>query len=294
MYSFIVRWTTLKIQENASPQEITLTSSSPKNSVVIVLSVIFIFLAGLGFVYYQGRTAIPERINVLSPSNETRLTTVSRGDFSAFVAAVGEVQLDVMDFSQPMPLDPPPQGWWHRKFLTRAPMDMSFQRMEGEHGLRLATDNSASMLFRFVEVDLGRYPLLAWRWLIENPIDTDEDELTRAGDDHPARLFVGFSNAENDRRALEIIWGNELSAGDYKYIGTFPHYVANGGNANVGQWYDEEINLLDIYQELWPDDVDPRITDIGLFCDSDETNDDSVAWFSYVRLLQQFDLPERL
>lgn len=33
---------------------------------------------------------------------------------------------------------------------------------------------------------------------------------------------------------MEIIWGNKLKAGDYKYIDKFPHYVADGGNDNVG------------------------------------------------------------
>ena len=264
-----------------------------KKKFVIGLLVTVILLVSLGFIYYQDRTAIPERSNVFKPSTDARLTTISRDNFSAFVSIVGEMELNVMDFSEPMSLDPPPEGWWHRKFLTRAPMAMSFGSIDGEHGLRLATDNSASMLFRFVDVNLERYPLLAWRWLIEDPIETDQNELTRAGDDHPARLFISFRNGANERRAMEIIWGNKLSAGDYKYIGGFPYYVANGGDENVGEWHDEEINLLAIYHEIWPDDdAAPRITEIGLFSDSDETNDDSVAWFSYVHLVQKFDLPD--
>ena len=273
----------------------TVITSNIKKNFMIGLLVTVVLLLSMGFIYYQDRTAIPERSNVLKPSDKARLTTISRDNFSAFVSVVGEIELNVMDFTKPMPLDPPPEGWWHRKFLTRAPMDMSFESIDGVHALRLATDNSASMLIRFVEVNLERYPLLAWRWLIEDPIETDKDELTRAGDDHPARLFISFRNAANERRAMEIIWGNKLRAGDYKYIGGFPHYVANGGNDNVGEWHDEEVNLLEIYREIWPeDDGTPRITEIGLFCDSDETNDDSVAWFSYVHLMQQFDLPEPL
>lgn len=263
-----------------------------KNRFMIGLLLAVVLLASLAFTYYQARSAIPERNNVLKPSDEASLTTVTGANFSAFVSLVGEMELNVMDFRETMSLDPLPEGWWHRKFLTRAPMSMSFGYMDGDHALRLATANSASILLRFVDVDLKRYPLLAWRWLIEEPIDTDKDELTRAGDDHPARLFISFRNVANERRAMEVVWGNKLGAGDYKYIERFPHYVANGGNENVGDWHDEEINLLDIYNEIWPeDDVTPHITEIGLFADSDETNDDSVAWFSYVNLKQQFDLP---
>jgi hypothetical protein len=265
--------------------------NSKKNFVVGLVAALILLGSG-GFIYYQDRLIKPERSNVLKPSDEAALTTLSRDNFSALVSLVGEMELSVMDFSEPMPLEPLPEGWWHRKFLTRAPMSLSFGSIEGEHGLRLATDSSASVLLRFVDVNLERYPLLVWRWLIEDPIETDENELTRAGDDHPARLFISFRNVANETRAMEVIWGNKLRAGEYKYIGGFPHYVANGGSENVDQWIDEEISLLDIYREIWPeDDAAPYIDEIGLFADSDETNDDSVAWFAYVQLSQKIDLP---
>ena len=35
---------------------------------------------------------------------------------------------------------------------------------------RFETRDSASMLFRHVDIDLVAYPMLAWRWYIELPI----------------------------------------------------------------------------------------------------------------------------
>jgi hypothetical protein len=120
---------------------------------------------------------------------------------------------------------------------------------------------------------------------IEQPIDSTLDERTRAGDDHPARLFISFRNAAGQKRSMEVVWGNRLlGAGDYKVIGDFPHYVANGGNANVGRWHAEQIDLLGIHRKLWPDDGPARVTDIGLFCDSDDTGGASIAWFADVRM----------
>ncbi|MEX2470407.1 MAG: DUF3047 domain-containing protein [Pseudohongiellaceae bacterium] len=261
--------------------------------ILLALSSLLIFLLfAASIVYYRSRTTPSPRTNVLAPSEEPRLTTVIRDNFSAFVATQGEEMLAVMDFTEPLALDPLPPGWWHRRFLTRAPMDLSFGRIDGQHALRLATDDSASMLIRYTDVDLATYPLLSWDWLIEDPIDSSRDETTAAGDDHPARLFIRFSNDSGRRRALEIIWGNELQAGDYKTINGFPHYVANGGDGNIGRWWTEEVDLLALYREFWPEDAGaPRITDIGLFCDSDETGDDSVAWFASVSLVQRISLP---
>lgn len=203
------------------------------------------------------------------------------------LTAGGQPELIVMDFSEPIPLDPLPDGWRHREFWTRRPMDISFAVKEGRPAIRLATEDSASMLFRYLDVDLAEYPTLAWQWYVEKPIESPLDERTSEGDDHPARLFIAFRTVAGDRRAMEIIWGNRLRAGEYKYIGEFPHYAANGGAENVGKWQDEKVNLLRIYREIWGEEPSPRITDIALFCDSDETDTSSIAYFGSVTLEQR-------
>jgi hypothetical protein len=149
----------------------------------------------------------------------------------------------VMDFGQPFPLDPLPPGWKHRKFWTRSPMTMSFGVKDGVPGMRFETHDSASMLFRHVDIDLAAYPMLAWRWYIELPMRSPLDERTREGDDHPARLFLRFATDRGEKRAMEVIWGNRLKPGEYKYIGGFPHFVADAGDARVGRWLDEKIDL---------------------------------------------------
>ncbi len=80
------------------------------------------------------------------------------------------------------------------------------------------------------------------------------------------------------------LWGNKLTAGDYKYIGQFPHYVAGGGDENNNSWFEEEVNLLEIYHQIWPDQRPARMTEIGLFCDSDDTDTQSVSYFANVRV----------
>jgi hypothetical protein len=159
----------------------------------------------------------------------------------------------VMDFGQSFPLDPLPSGWRHRKFWTRSPMSMAFAVKDGVPSMRFETHDSASMLFRQVDIDLAAYPMLAWRWLIELPIRSPLDERTREGDDHPARLFLRFVTDRGEKRAMEVIWGNRLKPGDYKYIGSFPHFVADAGDDRIGHWLDERIDLARVYAEIWKD-----------------------------------------
>lgn len=196
--------------------------------------------------------------------------------------ANGEPAVLVMDFARPFPLDPLPPGWYHRTFWTRAPMMISFATKDAVPALRCETHASASMLFRHVDIDLAEYPRLAWRWFVEVPIESPLDERTRAGDDHPARLFIAFKTATGEDRRMEIVWGNRLKAGDYKYIDKFPHYVADGSNENVGRWHAEEVDLQAIYRHIWRDGAAPRVIDIALFCDSDDTRTQSIAYFADV------------
>ena len=221
-------------------------------------------LAAAGAVAYLV-TRPPERLNVLM--------------------AGGSASVPVMDFTAPMALDPPPAGWWHRTFWTRRAAKFSLAHKDGIAALKIVTDDSASMLVRFVDMDLAAYPYLSWRWLVEKPIRSPIDERTDAGDDHPARLFIAFRNGAGKRRALEIIWGNRLlRRGDVKFRGSFPHYVANGGAGNVGRWHEERVDLLALFRRFWPDDRPGRVTDIAVFCDSDETGTSSISYFAAIRL----------
>jgi len=214
----------------------------------------------------------------------TFVTACDRGRERTNVVTGGQPEVTVMDFSTPFSLDPLPAGWYHRTFWTRGPMQTAFAVKDGVPALRFETRSTASMLFRHVDLDLADYQFLIWRWYIEEPIDSPLDERTREGDDHPARLFLVFRTATGQDRRMEIIWGNKLKAGDYKYIGGFPHYVADGSNENIRQWRSEEVDLREVYRHIWPDGAPAHLIDIAIFCDSDETHGHTVSYFADVKL----------
>ena len=110
------------------------------------------------------------------------------------------------------------------------------------------------------------------------------DERTREGDDHPARLFLRFITDRGEKRAMEVIWGNRLKPGDYKYIGGFPHFVADSGDDRVGRWLDERIDLARVYAEIWEDAAPAYLVDVAVFCDGDDTHTASISYFAHVRL----------
>jgi hypothetical protein len=65
--------------------------------------------------------------------------------------------------------------------------------------------------------------------------------------------FLWFLTDRGERRAMEVIWGNRLKPGDYKYIGGFPHFVADAGEYRIGRWLYEKIDLAGVYAEVWKD-----------------------------------------
>lgn len=196
----------------------------------------------------------------------------------------GQADITIMDFAKPFSLDPLPAGWRHRTFWTRRPMQIDFAVKAGVPALRLETRSTASMLGRYVDFDLAEYRVLSWRWYIEQPITSTADERTREGDDHPARLFLVFRTTGGEERRMEIIWGNRLKAGDYKAIGTFPHYVADGGDNHIRQWRNADVDLRTVYRHIWPDDAPAHLIEIAIFCDSDETHGHTISYFADLKL----------
>jgi len=204
------------------------------------------------------------------------------GERTSVLRPSGEGELLIMDFSTPLSLDPLEPGWYHREFFWHGPMDIEFAMKNNVPAIKLTTHDTASMLIRHVDIPLNEYPFLNWSWFIEQPIVSDLDEATREGDDHPARFFIVFETVSGERRSMEIIWGNRLKGGRYKHIGDFPHYVAKGGDENTNQWFDEEVNLLEVYRTIWPDAEPASMKEIGLFCDSDDTNTETISYFAKV------------
>lgn len=232
--------------------------------ILAVLMVTVTIAAGVGY-WAAERMGLGRRTNVLE--------------------VVGTDPVAVMKFSADFSPESLSAGWHHRRFLTRAAMDLKVIEKDGMPVVQCHTQGSASMLVRYVDADLEGHPRLEWRWMVEDGIDSPLDERTVEGDDHPIRLFLRFVNAAGEDNAMEIIWANvHLQRGQWKYLGGFPHYVANGGEAELGRWYAESVDLRDLYRKAWGDPSGVRLTDVALFCDSDETGDATTAYLEYVRL----------
>lgn len=192
---------------------------------------------------------------------------------------------EILLIDQNFQIDPLSKGWGHRKFFAVAATKYSIERLDQGSVLQCQTNNSGSILARHTDIPLEDFPILSWSWKVEIPINSSLGEATKEGDDHPARLFLRFSEDNGERRGLEIVWSNQIYApGDYKIIGNFYHYVANGLDKNVGVWHDQSVDLSQIYRDIGGTSANPKLSLLGFFCDSDNTGGASLAYFDKVRL----------
>lgn len=103
-------------------------------------------------------------------------------------------------------------AWQQREFEGRT--DYSLVQEDGRRVLDARTDGAASILYREIGVDLAATPELSWSWKIEG-VYPDIDELTKGGDDYPARLYVvvkdGFLPWQT--LALNYVWASGRPAG---------------------------------------------------------------------------------
>ncbi|WP_282605788.1 DUF3047 domain-containing protein [Pelagibius sp. Alg239-R121] len=182
-------------------------------------------------------------------------------------------------------IDPLADGWAHRTFFGVTPTSYSIETVEERRVLQCKTNNSGSILARHTRIDVSAFPILSWAWKVVRPIEKNIDENTKEGDDHPARFFLKFEDDGGKARAAEIIWSNKKYApGEFKIIGDFYHYVANGLPGNTGVWHDQRVDLLQLYKDIGGQEAAPHLTVLGFFCDSDNTGGESLAYFDKITL----------
>ncbi len=209
---------------------------------------------------------------------------------SPVVAGAGST-VTIMDFATPPAVEPPTPGWWQIGFFTKPKMKIGFVEEDGVKALRCETAGSGSIFGRHTNIDLVKFPNLTWSWRVETPVVSDLPEAGRKGDDHPARLLVHVLDGEKGEHYFEIIWSNgAFKPGQWKIIGSFHHYVANGGDAKTGEntnkWFSQDVDLLDLYRTATGRKDGARLINLAVFCDADDTGAKSVAYFGNVSLQQ--------
>lgn len=204
-----------------------------------------------------------------------------------------------------------PQEWNLRKSSKAAKRGKAqWSVNDGIHTVRLHSDAALTFLERNASIDLKEYPIVSWKWKIENILQ-DIDERTHAGDDHPIRIFFVFDPDDSKqswwfrlKRSLyldwvhghpygggftEYVWSSHLGAGETINDPGNPSQkliVVEGGEKNIGQWRSHQRNLYQDFLSLYGREP-RRLIFIGILNDTDQTGQKATSYIADLKFHKQ-------
>lgn len=220
-------------------------------------------------------------------------------------AAVGLAQgpalLEVGKFSAATEGNRLPDGW---KPLTFKKVERHTQYEVVKDGsmvvVKAVSEASASGLTKEVMIDPQEYPIVRWRWKVENLLQ--KSNVTRKdGDDYPARLYITFAY-EPDKvsfgrklkykagqalfgdipiGALNYIWDGKSPIGtivDNAFTDFAKMIVVQSGAQRIGSWVEEERNVYQDYKLAFGEEP-PAINGVAIMSDTDNTKERAVAYY---------------
>jgi len=165
---------------------------------------------------------------------------------------------------------------------------------------------SASGLIREIKVDPQEYPVVQWRWKINNLLKKG-DVRRKEGDDYPARVYITFEydpqklpfmerakyglvkalyGQPPPLAALNYIWEGRAGKGTVvpnPFTDRAMMIVVESGGEKLNQWVTEERNLYEDYRKAFGEDP-PMISGVAIMTDTDNTGESAVAYYGDIVL----------
>jgi hypothetical protein len=213
-----------------------------------------------------------------------------------------EAILEVGKFSAEPLENSLPTGW---KPLTFKKIDRhttyTLIKESNEVVVKAVADSSASGLVREIKINPKEYPIVQWRWKVNNILKKG-DVRRKEGDDYPARIYITF---EYDPRrlgffekakyeAVRLVYGQYPPIGAINYIWEskvpkdtmVPNpftdrvmmIVVESGDVKLNQWVSEERNLYEDYKKAFG--KEPHlISGVAIMTDTDNTGESATAYY---------------
>ena len=210
--------------------------------------------------------------------------------------------LTVGSFSSAKPGGPFPDGWKPLTFeKIKEHTDYTLAEDNGTVVVKAVSQGSSSGLTREIKIDPKEFPIIEWRWKIENILQNG-DVTKKEGDDYPARIYITFQYDRSkvgflekaEYEAIRLFYGQYPPIGAINYIwesnspvGTIvpnPYtdrvqmIVIESGKQKVGQWVSESRNIFEDFKTAFGEDP-PMISGVAVMTDTDNTKDSAVTYF---------------
>ena len=208
--------------------------------------------------------------------------------------------LEVGKFSASQVGQAMPDGWKPLTF-KKIPKHAFYEVVKdgGVTIVKAVSEASASGLTKPVAIDPKEYPIVRWRWKIDNVLK-GSDVALKEGDDFPARLYVTFEY-DPDKvslgkklkfkagqilfgdipiAALNYIWDTKTPVGtivENAYTDFAKMVIVESGTQKIGMWVDEERNIYEDYKKAFGEEP-PMINGVAIMSDTDNTKEQATAY----------------
>ena len=173
--------------------------------------------------------------------------------------------------------------------------------------VKATSEAAASGLTKEVKIDPSVFPIVQWRWKVENLLRRS-DVTQKSGDDYPARLYITFEYdpekvslgkklkykagqvlfGDIPIAAINYIWDTKTPVGtvvDNAYTDFAKMIVVESGAAKVGTWVEESRNVYQDYRQAFGEEP-PAINGVGIMTDTDNTKERAVAYYGDIRFVR--------
>jgi hypothetical protein len=215
--------------------------------------------------------------------------------------------LEVGKFSTSQVGQAMPEGWKPLTF-KKIPKQTVYELVKDGDAVvvKAVSEASASGLIKVVNIDPKEYPIVRWRWKIEN-ILKHNDVTRKDGDDFPARLYITFAYDPDKVSfgkklkfkagqaifgdipigALNYIWDTHAPVGaivENAYTDFAQMVVVESGAQKVGLWVSEERNIYEDYKRAFGEEP-PLMNGVAIMTDTDNTKERATAYYGDIQFV---------
>ena len=163
-----------------------------------------------------------------------------------------------------------PDNWAIKKNGSLDVSQLQIVTKDGMPSLKITNGEDSFIVVKRTRAMMLATPFLSWSWLIEPPSTSGYHPVSmvigfygghptsRSGGSQPFR-WLGSSLPTHDR-AMRLIWGESalqrgtLAPPPPSSTNEAPRYTVRGGRENAGSWWQETVDLSDLYRQIWEQD----------------------------------------
>jgi len=167
--------------------------------------------------------------------------------------------------------------------------------------VKAISEASASGLTREIQINPKEYPIIQWRWKVENILRKGNVHI-KEGDDYPARLYITFEYDSSKLNffekvkyeaarllygqyppiaAINYIWESKVPVNTFipnPYADRVMMIVLESGSDKLNQWVNEERNLYEDFKKAFGYEP-PMISGVAIMTDTDNTSESAIAYY---------------